>query len=152
LLRHATAAIEELSKCGADLFLAGHLHLGHIGNTINRYKLKESEREYAALIVSAGTATSSRTRGGEPNSFNVIDVEPSAPDRKASAKVQRYAWDAEKQTYVSILNEHYVHAESGDKKFVGWHQPGHQEGATESSTVDVPSSEQDKGAKIAEDA
>lgn len=151
LLHHATAAIEELSKCGADLFLAGHLHLGYIGNTINRYKLKESEKEYAALIISAGTATSSRTRG-EANSFNVIDVEPSTPDRKASATVERYAWDESKKTYVSVLNEHYVHAESGDKKFVGWHKPGHEEGATESSTVDVPKSEQDKGATTAEDA
>lgn len=151
LLRHATAAIEELSKCGADLFLAGHLHLGHIGNTINRYKLKESDKEYAALIVSAGTATSSRLRG-ETNSFNVIDVEPSTPDRKASATVQRFGWDPEQNNYVSILKEHYIHAESDDKKYVGWHQPGRKEGTTESSTVDVPPSQQDKGAKIVEDA
>jgi hypothetical protein len=82
----------------------------------------------------------------------VVDVEPSTPDRKASAIVQRYAWDAEKKIYTSILSEQYVHAESGDKKFVGWHKPGHQEGTTESSTVDVPRSQQDKGATIVEDA
>jgi 3',5'-cyclic AMP phosphodiesterase CpdA len=151
LLRHATAAIEELSKCGADLFLAGHLHLGHIGNTINRYRLKESDKEYAALIVSAGTATSSRLRG-ETNSFNVIEVEPSTTTRKASAIVQRFGWDPDQHTYVSIMKEEYVHAESGDKKYVGWHQPGMPEGATESSTADVPPSEQDRGAAIVEDA
>jgi 3',5'-cyclic AMP phosphodiesterase CpdA len=151
LLRHATAAIEALAKCGADLFLAGHLHLGHIGNTIKRYKLSESEKEYAALIVSAGTATSSRLRG-QTNSFNYVEVEPSTETRKASATVQRFGWEPETMSYISILKEHYVHAESGDKKYVGWHQPGMPEGATESSTVDVPKSEQDEGATLTEDA
>ena len=151
LLRHATAAIEELAKCGADLFLAGHLHLGHIGNTIKRYKLTETDKEYAALIVSAGTATSSRLRG-ETNSFNVLEIEPSTPDKKATAIVERYGWDPKTRSYLSILKENYVHAETYDKKYVGWHQPGHEEGQTESSTVDVPPGERDRGATLTEDA
>lgn len=42
--------------------------------------------EYAALVVQAGTATSTRGRG-EVNSFNVVRVEA---DR---VEVDRYGWD-----------------------------------------------------------
>ena len=151
LLGRATAAIDELAKCGADLFLAGHLHLGHIGNTIKRYKLTETDKEYAALIVSAGTATSSRLRG-ETNSFNLLEVEPSTPDTKAKAVVERYGWDPDSKSYLSILKQTYVQAETFDKKYVAWHQPGHEEGETETSTVDVPPGERDRGASLTEDA
>ena len=42
---------------------------------------------YAALVVQAGTATSTRERG-EVNSFNVIRTEP------ARIEVDRYGWDS----------------------------------------------------------
>ncbi len=67
----AERAMRKLADCGADLFLAGHIHVSHIGSTATRYKLETGQ---SALVVQAGTATSTRGRG-EANSFNVIEFE-----------------------------------------------------------------------------
>jgi 3',5'-cyclic AMP phosphodiesterase CpdA len=152
LLGRAGMAINALAHCGADLFLAGHLHLGHIGNTIKRYTLHENgiEHPYAALIISAGTATSSRTRG-EANSFNVIEVEPASDRHRATATIKRYAWDDSREAYTIVLEEFYVNSAHGDG-LSGWHKPGKPEGATETSTADLPKAEQTEGAAPVEDA
>src|ERR1039457_5835017 len=65
LVGSAPIAMNMFSNCGADLLLAGHLHASHAGNTSARYKIAG----YSALVVQAGTATSTRGRG-ESNSFN----------------------------------------------------------------------------------
>jgi len=67
----AGMAVEELAECGADLLLAGHLHVSHIDTTAKRYKLEDGGN---ALVVQAGTATSSRVRG-EPHSFNLLEFD-----------------------------------------------------------------------------
>ncbi len=67
----AQMAMSALASCGADLFLAGHIHVSHIGHTATRYKLGDGQ---SALVVQAGTATSTRGRG-EANSFNFIEFE-----------------------------------------------------------------------------
>jgi 3',5'-cyclic AMP phosphodiesterase CpdA len=71
IVGRARMAISKIAECGADVFLAGHLHITHIGNTAKRYDLKNGR---AALVVQAGTATSVRSRG-EAQSFNVLDFE-----------------------------------------------------------------------------
>ncbi|MYN02029.1 metallophosphoesterase [Pseudoduganella sp. DS3] len=81
LVDRAPMAMEAFSRCGVDLLLAGHLHTSHTHNTEERYEMDG----YAALVVQAGTATSTRSRG-ETNSFNVLRVEHDA------IQVQRYAW------------------------------------------------------------
>ena len=71
IVGRAEMAIREITKTGADVFLAGHIHVSHIGNTATRYKLGAGRN---ALVVQAGTATSTRGRG-EANSFNVLEFE-----------------------------------------------------------------------------
>jgi 3',5'-cyclic AMP phosphodiesterase CpdA len=82
LVDRAPMAMAAFAECGVDLLLAGHLHVSHADSTAQRYPFSE----YAALVVQAGTATSTRGRG-EVNSFNVLRVEP------ARVEVDRYGWD-----------------------------------------------------------
>ncbi|HEX8602358.1 MAG TPA: metallophosphoesterase [Pseudoduganella sp.] len=81
LVDRAPMAMEAFSKCGVDLLLAGHLHASHAGNSARRYKIAG----YSALIVQAGTATSTRGRG-ESNSFNVLRIDGD------EIQVERYSW------------------------------------------------------------
>ncbi len=82
LVDRAPMAMEAFSRCGVDLLLAGHLHASHSGNSAQRYKIAG----YAALVVQAGTATSTRGRG-ETNSFNVIRIDGD------EIQVERYSWE-----------------------------------------------------------
>ncbi|MBV7536476.1 metallophosphoesterase [Duganella sp. sic0402] len=81
LVDRAPMAMQAFSECGVDLLLAGHLHSSHAGNSAGRYKIAG----YAALVVQAGTATSTRGRG-ESNSFNVLRIDPD------DIQVDRYSW------------------------------------------------------------
>jgi 3',5'-cyclic AMP phosphodiesterase CpdA len=78
----ADLAMATFARCGVDVLLAGHLHASRSGDSGDRYALDG----YEALVVAAGTATSTRGRG-EANSFNVLRVEP---DR---IEVDRWAWN-----------------------------------------------------------
>ncbi|HEU4796283.1 MAG TPA: metallophosphoesterase, partial [Pyrinomonadaceae bacterium] len=81
LVGRAKMAMTGLAECGADLFLAGHLHISHTGHT-KRYNI----RGHSALVVQAGTATSTRERG-ETNSFNVLRI------FYPSITVERFEWN-----------------------------------------------------------
>jgi 3',5'-cyclic AMP phosphodiesterase CpdA len=69
IVGRARMALEGLADCGADVFLSGHLHESHVGHTADHYRIAG----LSALVVQAGTATSSRTRES-PNSFNVLHL------------------------------------------------------------------------------
>ena len=64
----ADAALRQLTGCGMDLILSGHLHAWHAG------PFAEQEHDGAAIQVHAGTGLSTRVRG-EPNDFNVIELD-----------------------------------------------------------------------------
>ena len=91
----------QFAEVGADLFLAGHLHVSHIGHTAERYKIAG----HSALVVQAGTI-SARLRG-EPNSFNVLRV--NRPD----ISVARHTWDEARQTFVAGTARRFRHTEDG---------------------------------------
>jgi 3',5'-cyclic AMP phosphodiesterase CpdA len=87
LIGGSRMAMEQLVRGGADLFLAGHLHVSHVGSTADRYTIAG----HSAIVVQAGTMS---TRGrGELNSFNVVRI------ARPQVTVDRYTWDAEHQTF-----------------------------------------------------
>jgi 3',5'-cyclic AMP phosphodiesterase CpdA len=102
LVGRARMAMEALASCGADLFLAGHLHVSHTSHSATRYKIKG----HSALVVQAGTAASARGRG-EKNSFNVLRV-----DRPHIA-VERFEWQPESAVFGLVMSEHFRHTSDG---------------------------------------
>ena len=102
LVGRARMAMEGLASCGADLFLAGHLHISHTGHTAQRYKIEG----HSALVVQAGTATSTRSRG-EANSFNVIRLE------HPKIVVERMVWQPETALFTSASTENFRHTPEG---------------------------------------
>lgn len=69
LVGRAGLAMQAFSECGVDLFLSGHLHRSHASSTAERYLIDG----FAALVIQAGTAASTRGRG-EANAFNVLRI------------------------------------------------------------------------------
>jgi len=81
--RPGAEAVEQLAADGIDVFLTGHLHVTFAGPTAKRYRIGGR----SAIVVEAGTATSTRVRG-EPNAFNVLRI-----DRQAIV-VEHLVWNA----------------------------------------------------------
>jgi 3',5'-cyclic AMP phosphodiesterase CpdA len=102
LVGRAELAMEALAACGADVLLAGHLHVGHTGHTAKRYRVAG----HSALVVQAGTAASTRLRG-EVNSFNVLRI------RHPHVNVLRLAWNPDAKTFAPATSEHFRHTPDG---------------------------------------
>ena len=101
LVGRARQAMEVFSTCGVDLLLAGHFHSSQAGDTSGTHDLPG----YAALVVQAGTATSTRGRG-ESNSFNVLRV---GNDRVA---VERQVWDPAEGSFALERTESFAREDS----------------------------------------
>jgi len=102
LLGRANLAMTALAECGADLLLAGHLHVGHTGHTAVRYKIAG----HSALVVSAGTAISTRHRG-EANSFNVIRI------NHPHIQVERLVWQPDGEAFAPAAAEYFKFTADG---------------------------------------
>lgn len=101
LVGRAKMAMAGLAECGADLFLAGHLHISHTGHT-SRYKILG----HSALVVQAGTATSTRERG-EANSFNVLRI--AYPE----ITVEKFAWNPVIGSFSVSTREEFKQVDEG---------------------------------------
>ena len=86
LIGRSDMAMRELAAVGADVFLAGHLHVSH---SAERYRIAG----HSALIVQAGTM-STRQRG-EASTINVLRVAPDQID------VERHSWDEATQSFAA---------------------------------------------------
>lgn len=75
LAERSRKALEVVAECGINLLLSGHHH-----QSLNGGITTETARASSVLIVHAGTAISTRTRGLEANSFNLIRVQDSRVD------------------------------------------------------------------------
>jgi 3',5'-cyclic AMP phosphodiesterase CpdA len=96
LVDRAPMAMQVFAESGVDVLMAGHLHASHAGSTSARYAMSE----YAALVVQAGTATSTRGRG-ETNSFNVVRIDVD------KVEVDRYGWDIVGKDYSLVSTEKF---------------------------------------------
>jgi 3',5'-cyclic AMP phosphodiesterase CpdA len=98
----AAMALRELAKCGADVYVSGHMHKSHSGEPSTPFDLGG----FNALMVSAGTATSTRGRG-EQNSFNTLRV---TPDRIV---VENYEWGEKAKGFDLKKSQNYKFSDKG---------------------------------------
>lgn len=102
LVGRARMAMEALASCGADVFLAGHLHTSHTTHTATRYQIEG----HSALVVQAGTATSTRGRG-EENSFNLVRID------RPHITVERFEWQVNKKRFSVASTEDFRYSAEG---------------------------------------
>jgi 3',5'-cyclic AMP phosphodiesterase CpdA len=98
----ARQAMKILAKIPVDMLLAGHFHVGGTTRTTIRYKIDN----FSALIIAAGTSTSTRGRG-QPNSLNVIQIE------SPTTIIAQYRWHAERGTFDLFASERFVRTKTG---------------------------------------
>jgi 3',5'-cyclic AMP phosphodiesterase CpdA len=103
IVENAEKAMPLMADCGADVFFSGHLHVSNIAHTANRYKLDSGRN---ALVIQAGTATSTRVRG-EVNSFNYIEFE------HPHLTVKRFECKQVENGFTEAQTQEFVQAEKG---------------------------------------
>ena len=103
IVGRAKELMPKIAECGADIFLSGHLHVSSITNSAHRYRLESGK---SALIIQAGTATSTRGRG-EANSFNMIEIE------RPFLSVKRYECNISTSGFVLATSEQFTQTERG---------------------------------------
>lgn len=101
LIGRSDMAMQRLAAAGADLFLAGHLHVSHVGHSAERYQIAG----HSALVVQAGTL-STRSRG-EVNTFNVLRLE------RPQITVERYTWDESSMSFAPSWRATFQHGDAG---------------------------------------
>jgi 3',5'-cyclic AMP phosphodiesterase CpdA len=89
LVGRAHMAMAGFARCRVDLILSGHLHISRISESAARYKIPG----HSALVIHAGTASSTRARG-ELNSFNIIQMD------RSSVAIQCLTWNRVRSAFL----------------------------------------------------
>jgi predicted phosphodiesterase len=98
----AAMALKTLARCGADVYVSGHMHKSSAMEPSVPFDLDG----FSALMVSAGTATSTRGRG-EQNSFNLLRV------TARHIVVESYEWREEAKRFQPKGSRDFRHTDSG---------------------------------------
>jgi 3',5'-cyclic AMP phosphodiesterase CpdA len=102
LVGRAHMAMAGFARCRVDLILSGHLHISHTSESAPRYKIPG----HSALVIHAGTATSTRGRG-ELNSFNIIQVD------RSSVSIQCLTWNRERSAFFLSVTAQFQRTPAG---------------------------------------
>ena len=98
----ARKALQRLARCGADVYVSGHLHKAHSGEMAAALDLPGAR----PLFVAAGTATSTRKRG-EKNAFNVLEL------ASGTITIRHYEWREEAGEFQTDRHHVFQRAEGG---------------------------------------
>jgi 3',5'-cyclic AMP phosphodiesterase CpdA len=102
LVGRAHMAMAGFARCNIDLILSGHLHISSTSESAARYKIPG----HSALVIHAGTATSTRVRG-ELNSFNIIQVD------RSSVAIQCLTWNRERNSFFPSVTAQFQRTPAG---------------------------------------
>jgi 3',5'-cyclic AMP phosphodiesterase CpdA len=102
LVGRAQMAMAGFARCHIDLILSGHLHISSTSESAARYKIPG----HSALVIHAGTATSTRARG-ELNSFNIIQVD------RSSVAIRCLTWNRERSSFVLSVTAQFQRTPAG---------------------------------------
>ena len=102
LVGRAHMAMAGFARCRVDLILSGHLHISHTSESSPRYKIPG----HSALVIHAGTATSTRSRG-DLNSFNIIQVD------RSSVSIQCHTWNRERGSFLLSVTAQFQRTPAG---------------------------------------
>jgi 3',5'-cyclic AMP phosphodiesterase CpdA len=92
----ARAALSVLESIGVDILLAGHLHIGYLGDVRTHHEtIKRS-----MLSIQAGTAISTRRRN-QPNAYNLISID------RNHVIVEVRAYDG--KTFATLARRQFAH-------------------------------------------
>lgn len=108
LVGRAAMAMRGLAAAGVDLLLSGHLHLRHTGLSAQRYRIEG----HSALLVQAGTTTSTRGRG-EANSFNAVRIE------RCEITIEHHLWQPARGGFELTTSERFARGDSAWRRVDG---------------------------------
>ena len=86
----AARALEIVKSAGVHLLMSGHHHRAVSGSNA------EVGADSAILVLHAGTAISTRTRGSEGNTYNLLDI----AGQDVSVRLMEYAHDRFREKHI----------------------------------------------------
>jgi 3',5'-cyclic AMP phosphodiesterase CpdA len=101
----ARDVVHAMGACRGDAVLTGHLHTGHAAVRVG------GPADWGLLLIQAGTALSTRTRGEEPG-FNILRTGPGA-DGAERCLVEHRSWSERAQDFGTTERVEFRRGERG---------------------------------------